>query len=135
MSRAPLEHLQHDQQSQGASLRPARLAGIAGHGTLQVLRDASGSRVSIEGSWRPDDPDASIGALLRAAADGELVRFEGPLDDAAQSDGEQVEVEVAIRSHGLYRFQTDAQVGYVRAGEERRIFNFEPAQEHEVDAR
>lgn len=126
MSRAPTDHLTQDHQSQGASLRPARLAGIDGHGTLQVLRDGAGAEVSVEGTWRPADPDAPVGPLLRAADQGETVRFEGSLDDTTVRDAEPVEVDVRVSSHGIYTFEQEADVGDVDAGETRRIFNFAP---------
>lgn len=129
MSRAPTERLGHDQQSQGASLREARLGGIAGRGTLQVLRNGSGARVSVEGTWRPADEDAPLGPLLHAAADGETVRFEGTIDDTTRPDPEPVDVEVQIRSHGVYRFETRSELGDVAAGEHRHVFNFEPVRE------
>ena len=132
MSRAPTERLGRDRQSQGASLREARLGGVPGRGTLQVLRDGSGAHVSIEGTWRPVDEDAPLGALLGAAADGEPVRFEGTIDDTTRPDPEPIEVDVEIRSHGVYRFETLSELGDVAAGERRHIFNFEPVGEEGV---
>lgn len=126
---APTDHLRHDRQSQGASLREARLGGVPGRGTLQVLRDGSGARVSVEGTWRALDAEAPIGPILGAAADGDPVRFEGTIDDTTRPDPQPVEVEVQISSHGVYRFDTRSELGDVAAGERRRIFNFEPVRE------
>lgn len=133
MSRAPIDRLGQDQQSQGASVREARLAGVPGRGALQVLRDGSGARVSVEGTWRPMDADAPLGPLLGAAADGEPVRFEGVVDDTTRSDPEPIEVDVQISSHGVYRFETRSELGDVSAGEQRHIFNFEPTRDEALD--
>lgn len=129
MSRSATYHLGRDQQSQGASLREARLGGVPGRGTLQVLRDGSGARVSVEGTWRPDAADVPLGPILGAAADGEPVRFEGAIDDTSRPDPEPIEVDVEISSHGVYRFDTRSELGDVAAGEQRHIFNFEPVDE------
>lgn len=126
---APTDHLRHDRQSQGASLREARLGGVPGRGTLQILRDGGGARVSVEGTWRPKDAEAPLGPILGAAADGEAVRFEGTIDDTTRPEAEPVEVDVEISSHGVYRFATRSELGDVDAGEQRHVFNFEPVGE------
>lgn len=134
MSRAPIEHLGQGGQSQGASLRPARLGGVAGQGTLQVLRDGAGAKVSIEGTWRPDVDEAQIGRLLSAADEGAPVRFEGPIDDTTRSEPDPIEVEVKITSHGAYDYDADPSEGDVGTGERRHIFNFEPVETDVVAA-
>lgn len=130
MSRAPApaERLKQGGQSQGASLRPARLGGVAGQGTLQILRDGAGAAVSIEGTWRPDADQAQIGRLLSAADESATVRFEGPIDDTTRSEPEPVEVEVKITSHGAYDYGAGSDEGDVGNGERRHIFNFEPVE-------
>jgi hypothetical protein len=113
---------------QGATLREARLGGVDGVGTLQILRDGSGAYVSTEGTWRPSREDADLEKLANAAERGDTVRFEGVLDDPSKPEAEQVTVDVAIRSHGRYRYESDSDLDGdpVEAGEKRDVFNFEP---------
>lgn len=117
--------------AQGASLREAQLGGVPGRGTLQILRDGSGAYVSTEGTWRPRDADAPVDELVRVADQGGTVRFEGVLDDPRRTKAETVSVDVAIRSHGRYRYETASELegDGVAAGEQRHVFNFEPVED------
>ena len=128
MSGPGTERLGRSGASQGASLREARLGGVDGLGTLQILRDGSGAYVSTEGTWRPRDASAELDALTHAAERGGTVRFEGVLDDPRKPQAEPVTVDVAIRSHGRYRYESDSDLDgdAVAAGEQRDVFNFEP---------
>ena len=128
MSGPSTDRLGRSAPNQGASLREARLGGVDGVGTLQILRDGSGQYVSTEGTWRPRDEGADVGELANAAEHGGTVRFEGVLDDPRKPEAERVTLDVAIRSHGRYRYETNSDLDGdpVVAGEQRDVFNFEP---------
>lgn len=84
-------------------LGPARLGDLHGIGILTVVRDANGSLVDANGTWREEVPTLSFEELQARLPGGSAMTYEGPMigrTEGAQS--EQVRLQVVVTRHGEY---------------------------------
>lgn len=84
----------------------AKLGGIPGQGTLQVVRGQEKEILEVLGTWRLLDDQAGLdtSSLERAFEEGEPIPYQGKLDDPEYPDRNEVEVAVKITSVQTYEF-------------------------------
>lgn len=108
----------------GAEMGEARLAGIGGLGTLQVVRDGNGRRIHLEGTWRPYDEGTDVSSLDANVDARSPVRYEGKLHDPSDPQRDTCSVDVVITSRGDYSYDArDEDDGRTLA-----VFNFRPVE-------
>ena len=100
------------------AMETAVLGRLEGLGILVVVRDAEGTVVTADGSWRPADASTHMDELRQAFPEGSTTTyagraFESPGDGHATS----VDLEVVVTGHGHYE---DAD------GRTLRLVRFEP---------
>jgi hypothetical protein len=95
-----------DEIRNDASTGEAKLGGIPGQGTLQVVRGQEKEVLEVLGTWRLSDDQAGldISSLERAFEAGETVSYQGKLDDPEYPDRNEVEADVKITSVQLYEW-------------------------------
>jgi hypothetical protein len=102
-------------------LRPAVLGRLEGLGLIITVRDAEGTVVRRDGTWRPGDETVTLEELQRTFPAGSTVTFTGTRVDARDAaTAEDVSMEVVIERHAEYE-QYDGQL--------LRIVNFSPRQQ------
>lgn len=116
--------LEEEAVTQGAATGTSYLDGLAGHGTLQVVRGRKLEVMELTGTWRPTDESTDVSALVRAADEGRVIRFEGVIDDPDAPQREEVVADVEISSHATYRF--GARLPDDEEGPMFHVFNFRP---------
>lgn len=123
------DRLGNEAVATGASMGTARLGGLEGVGTLQVVRGNELEVVEIRGTWRSTDDDASddgvLARLCEAAASGGTVQYQGPLVDP-DGDRDRATVDVEFTSTNRYGFMPADDSKGETEGPSRRIFNFRP---------
>ena len=124
-----VERIAPDEATQGAKVGQARLEGVAGIGTLQVMRDREGHVLHVEGTWRPEDDGVDATAIDSALAAGRALRYEGRLDDPSHPDRERCDVEVVLTSRSEYRWDAREEDD----GQTLPLFNFRPSEAGAVD--
>ncbi len=89
-----------------ASTGQAKLGGIPGQGTLQVVRGQEKEVLEVLGTWLLSDDQAGLdtSSLERAFEAGETVSYHGKLDDPEYPDQNEVEAKVKITSVQPYEF-------------------------------
>lgn len=89
-----------------ASTGNAKLGGIPGQGTLQVVRGQNKEILEVLGTWLLADDQAGLdtSSLERAFEAGEPVSYQGKLDDPEYPDQNKVEAKVKITSVQPYEF-------------------------------
>lgn len=97
-----LDRMSPDTRRQGARSGDARLAGVPGVGTMQVIRDREGAMLRVEGTWRAQDEGTDAGPIEAVLAAGEPLRYEGRMDDPKHPDRERCAIEVDVTSHSVY---------------------------------
>lgn len=101
-------------------LTPATLGGLDGHGVMMIVRDREGRLVDADGSWRPSDPELTLDALRERLPTGQRASYAGrEVAGREGGEGEQVERDVVVTSHGEYRLDDG---GWLR------VVNFQPAE-------
>lgn len=118
------DRLGEDVVTRGAEAGVSHLAGIPGHGTMQVVRGQRQEAIEVCGTWRPDDEETDLTALENAEKAEEPVRFEGRLDDPADADRTEVAASCRITSSSEYTF--DATLPDDDTGPTLRVFNLRP---------
>jgi hypothetical protein len=93
-------------------LKPATLAGVAGVGTIQVVRTVDGDILELIGTWRlVNDEDCSVELLKRACEQQQSITYEGYVSDPLYPDAEAVKVDVQILSIRPYLHHPEAEAG------------------------
>ncbi len=89
-----------------ASTDKAKLGGILGQGTLQVVRGQEKEILEVLGTWLLSDVQAGLdtSSLDKAFEAGESVSYQGKLDDPEYPDQNVVEAKVKITSVQPYEF-------------------------------
>ena len=122
------------EETPNAETGPAKLGDVAGRGTLQVVRGQRGEVTDVTGTWHLEIGKAGsdLDALEAAYEQGTPVVYAGRLDDPADPERTEVELNVLISSIGHYTMdapqneenrkepQDDSPVP------ELRFFNFQP---------
>ncbi len=129
-----MDDLSAGEAAPNAETGPAELGGVAGRGTLQVVRGAQGEVTEVTGTWHLEIGKAGgdLSALEQAYEQGSPVVYAGRLDDPGDERGE-VKTNVLISSVGHYKM--NAPQGDERRDEdgaavpELRFFNFQPQEE------
>lgn len=96
--------LRQDAPNHGATMGPARLGGVPGIGTLQVVRGQRDEVLEVLGTWRPDRPDREVGSLEEAARLGTQLEYDGHYDDPGDGRRDHVTARVTVSSWGTYAF-------------------------------
>lgn len=113
----------------GAPMEKARLGGVDGLGTIQVVRGRNDELLEIRGTWRPSDDSAQddgvLSQLCSAAESGDAVQYQGPVVDPERGIS-RATVDVTFTSTSRYTFNDED--GVREAGPSRRIFNFTPVE-------
>ena len=117
-----VERIAPDEATQGAEVGEARLAGVTGIGTLQVVRGREGDVLRIEGTWRPFDESTDASAIESAISGGSTVRYEGKLDDPSHPEQDRCDVEVVLTSRSEYTWDARAESD----GRTLPLYNFRP---------
>lgn len=117
-----VERIAPDETAQGAEVGEARLAGVNGIGTLQVVRDREGEALRIEGTWRPFDESTDAAAIEASISDGSPLRYEGKLDDPSHPEQDHCDVEVVITSRSEYTWDARDESD----GRTLPLYNFRP---------
>ena len=124
------EVLVKEATSTGAAVGNARLGGIEGIGTLQVVRGRDFEVMEIRGTWRAKDDEARddgvLARLYEAATSGGTAQYQGPLVDP-DGDRDRATVDVEFTSTNRYTYLPEDDRSGDGEGPSRRIFNFRPA--------
>lgn len=112
-----------DEKLNDASTEMAKLGGIPGRGTLQVVRAQSGEVLEVLGTWLlADDRDVDTSRLERAFEANERVTYQGKLDDPEHPEQNEIELEVRITSVQDYTF--DQQQYREENATKKRLYSF-----------
>lgn len=113
-----------DEIINNASTGKAKLGGIQGQGTLQVVRGQNKEVLEILGTWllSDDQADLDTSSLERAFEAGESVSYHGKLDDPEYPDRNEVEAKVKIASIQSYEFNQQKYEG--ENATEKVLYNF-----------
>ncbi len=113
-----------DETLNDASTSAAKLGGIPGLGTLQVVRAQSGEVLEVLGTWllADEQEDVDTSRLERAFEANERVSYEGKLDDPQRPEQNEVELEVRITSVQNYTFDQQQYQG--ENATEKRLYSF-----------
>lgn len=111
--------------ARGAEVGEARLAGVLGVGTLQVVRDPDGHVLHREGTWRPRDEGADVSAIDAGVDAGRPMRYEGKLHDPAEPGRDRWEGDVTVTSRSEYTYDAREE----DTGARFPLFNFRPAED------
>ena len=99
-----MNDLSAEEATPNAATGPAELGGVAGRGTLQVVRGAQGEVTDVTGTWHLEIGKAGsdLDALEAAYEQGDPVVYSGKLDDPGDPERLEVELKVLISSIGHY---------------------------------
>ena len=114
-----------DQETPQAKMGDATLGGVAGKGTLQIVRGPRADKIlDVVGTWRLSDEDArsDVSEIHKAHEEGRMVRYSGRLDDPEYPNIKEVDTEVRITSIQTYNYTP--QEGR-EEGEERTLYNYD----------
>lgn len=90
-------------QQRTMSLGTASLGSLQGQGLITVLRDADGTFVEANGTFRVDgaDDNASLESLRQARQGRTPVEYVGPRIDPAEGGDEHTESQMLVRITGI----------------------------------
>lgn len=112
----------------GADMGEARLAGVDGLGTLQVVRDRNDTIVHVEGTWRPHDEGVDVSGLDAEVQADRPVRYQGKLQDPANPGNDRCDVEVKITSRSDYTYDARKEDD----GRTLPVYNFSPVSREDI---
>ena len=104
------EGLRKEAKSTGASMSEAKLAGMAGSGTLQVWRGQKDDVLEIRGTWKPEPGKVGADELRRSLDRADPLIFDGPVDDPAAPEREKMRAEVQVSSINSYHLKSSGQM-------------------------